>query len=146
MRERGGGTVDGEREAGGLAWLGATVEGAVARVATQGVGESDASIEVKAWHGARIVDVEGPRAYSPDDVASAFTRALGRSVGAVAIPPSEWVEVLGRNPFSRTAIDGFIAMNHALNSGHIAFDDATTEHLRGRRSIDEVVAGFLAMK
>lgn len=122
------------------------VDRAIPMVATQDIGEIAADLMVKPWHGTRIVDVEGPRAYSPDDVASAFTRALGRSVGAVAIPPSEWGEVLGRNPFSRTAIDGFIAMNHALNSGHIAFDDAATDHLRGRRSIDEVVAAFLAMK
>lgn len=116
---------------------------AIPMVATEDIGASAADIIGQSWEGIRIVDLDGPRAYSPDDVAAAFAKVLGRAVSAVAIDEAQWAGVLARQPFSRTAIEGFITMNRALNSGHIAFADATTEHVHGRRTIDDIIGGLL---
>lgn len=44
----------------------------------------------------QIVHAEGPRRYSPSDVAAALSELLGRAVTAEALPRSQWRESLGR--------------------------------------------------
>ena len=112
-------------------------------VATEEIGAGAGDSVGQSGEGGRSVDLDGPRAYSPDDVAEAFAKALGRTVSAVAIDEVQWAGVLARHPFSRTAIEGFITMNRALNNGRIAFADTTTEHMHGRRTIDDIIGGLL---
>ena len=58
----------------------------VPMVATEDVGRTAAALLQDEWTGARIVELEGPRRVSPNDLAAAFARVLGRPVQAEAVP------------------------------------------------------------
>jgi uncharacterized protein YbjT (DUF2867 family) len=93
------------------------------------------------WAGQRIIALWGPASHSPNDVAAAFARALGKPVQAVAVPEAGWGEALSHSGLSARSIAGLTEMMRGLNSGHIDFgSDPTAEPRRGREPIDTVVA------
>jgi uncharacterized protein YbjT (DUF2867 family) len=88
-----------------------------------------------------IVELEGPGRVSPNDLAAAFARALGKPVRAEAVPRDAW-ETLFRsqgmkhpNPRVRM-LDGF-------NEGWIDFAGSPTNIIQGRVSLDEVIGGLV---
>jgi NAD(P)H dehydrogenase (quinone) len=106
----------------------------VGRVAAQLIGER--------WSGLRVVELEGPRKVSPNDLAAAFTRALGRAVRAEIVPRATWEQLFRsqgmKNPGPRIAmLDGF-------NEGWIAFPGDGAHAVKGRVGIDEVVASLVS--
>ncbi len=112
-------------------------------VATRDVGRTAACLMQEEWSGKRVVELEGPTRVSPNDLAAAFSQALGRDVRAEAIVREQW-EALFRaqgssNPGPRIRmLDGF-------NEGWIEFADAGAHALKGsidlQQAIDEIVSG-----
>ncbi|VWC71874.1 NmrA family NAD(P)-binding protein [Burkholderia contaminans] len=120
------------------------VERAIPMVATEDIGRVAADLLREDWTGIRKIGLEGPAAYSPADIAAIFARALDRPVRPTALEPSEWAGVLAMNPFSSVAIDGFVELNHGLNSGHIDFgSDDTVELRRGQVTFEQVAEEIL---
>jgi uncharacterized protein YbjT (DUF2867 family) len=84
-----------------------------------------------------IVELEGPRRVSPNDLAGAFARALRKPVRAQIVPRETW-EALFRsqgmkNPSPRLRmLDGF-------NEGWIDFVAPATDTLKGSVDVDEAV-------
>jgi uncharacterized protein YbjT (DUF2867 family) len=115
---------------------------AFAMVATADVGRVAADLMRGTWIGTRIVELEGPRRVSPDDLALAFGRALGKAVRVETVPRDGW-ETLFRaqgmkNPAPRIAmLDGF-------NQGWIAFQDGGRGAIKGRIDADAVISAFVA--
>lgn len=110
-------------------------------VATEDIGRVAADLLREDWRGVRTIGLEGPVAYSPNDIATAFSRVLGRPVAPLALDPSVWAETLAQNPFSAAAIDGFIELNRGLNSGHISFvSDAAAVIRKGQVTFERVAA------
>lgn len=54
--------------------------------------------------------VEGPSAYSPNDVARAFAAALGREVHVVEVPRVSWEEIFRSLGFSPAAAASYSRM------------------------------------
>lgn len=54
--------------------------------------------------------VEGPRAYSPADVADAFAQALGREVDVEVVPRAQWVAAYRKLGFSEAAAKSYADM------------------------------------
>jgi uncharacterized protein YbjT (DUF2867 family) len=113
-------------------------------VATADIGKAGADVLRQEWTGTRYIEVAGPEQYSPNDIARAFSKALGRSVEAVAVPREKWTEFfLGQGmPEGRTEpraemVDGF-------NSGWIHFGVPGTEHIKGPTSLTSVIAKLVA--
>ena len=114
-------------------------------IATDDVGRIAAEVLCEDWHESRIIELEGPMLYSPNDVASSLTKTLGKHVNIEAIPKPNWAEALANSGMSETAIDGFIEMTQALNSGHIAFvNNANIEHRQGSISLDTAITEMVA--
>ncbi|KEZ03461.1 epimerase [Burkholderia sp. MSh2] len=132
------------RAQGVLPSLLAPVERAIPMVATEDIGRTAASLLLEDWAGIRKIGLAGPAAYSPADIAAILARVLSRPVRALALEPAAWAGVLAMNPFSSTAIDGFIELNHGLNSGHIAFGSDDAIELRQGRVPFERVAEAIA--
>ncbi|HEY0230758.1 MAG TPA: NmrA family transcriptional regulator, partial [Dokdonella sp.] len=89
------------------------------------------------WSGLRIVELEGPRRYSANDIAAGFAAALGHPVSTTPVPRDTWEALFRsqgmRNPLPRMRmIDGF-------NEGWIDFEGATAQHRRGPTPLDEVL-------
>src|SRR3984957_3515114 len=55
-------------------------------VATQDIGVTAASLIQQSWTGKRVVELEGPRRVSPNDLAQSFADALGRPVRVEVVP------------------------------------------------------------
>jgi uncharacterized protein YbjT (DUF2867 family) len=92
--------------------------------------------------GTRIVELEGPARISPDMLAAALGRAIGRSVKASAIPRTQWeAQFRGQgmnNPLPRMRmLDGF-------NEGWIDFERVGTEHRRGSVELAAVMEKLVA--
>jgi len=111
---------------------------AIAMVAAQDVGRVAADLIREDYRGVRIVELEGPRRISPDDLAEVFATVLGKPVRAVAVPRETWEGLFRsqgmRHPHARMRmLDGF-------NEGWIAFQGGGREPIKGRTDAIEVVA------
>lgn len=109
----------------------------VPMVATEDVGRTAAALLQDEWSGARIVELEGPRRVSPNDLAAAFARVLGRPVQAEAVPRDTWAGLFDgqqmRYPEPRMRmLDGF-------NEGWIDFASAPADVLKGDLDADAVL-------
>ncbi|MCX5541214.1 NmrA family NAD(P)-binding protein [Paraburkholderia sp. CNPSo 3076] len=110
---------------------------AVPMVATADVGRLAADLLQQTRSGTRVVELEGPRRVSANDIASAFARVLGRPVRAVAVNRQEWESRFlaqgMKHPLPRMRmLDGF-------NEGWICFSKPADEILRGRVELDTVL-------
>lgn len=107
-------------------------------VASADIGSMAAAILQQNWDGRRIVEIEGPRAFSPRDVADAIERFLGTSMPMVEALRCNWEEefrALGvRNPVARAQMmDGF-------NEGWLTFEGGGGVLRRmGRVPLDVVI-------
>jgi uncharacterized protein YbjT (DUF2867 family) len=111
-------------------------------VATQDVGRVAAQLMQESWSGMRVIELEGPRRVSPNDLAAAFATALGTPVRAETVPRETW-EALFRsqgmkNPHPRMRmLDGF-------NEGWIEFRAGGSRAIKGTVTADEVIGTLVA--
>jgi uncharacterized protein YbjT (DUF2867 family) len=111
----------------------------IAMVATKDVGETAARLLTERSEGVRVVELEGPGRVSPNDIAAAFTRALGTDVHARVVPRDTWEARFTtegmKNPTPRMRmIDGF-------NEGWIDFGAGAT---RGTTGLEATIAALVA--
>jgi uncharacterized protein YbjT (DUF2867 family) len=116
-------------------------------VSTDDVGRTVANTLEETWFGRRVIEVEGPRRYSPLDMAQSLAAVLEHDVETIAIPREQWAArfVDEGMPADRTAPR--VAMLDGFNSGWIGFEKRATEHVCGRIPLgyvaDELVCATL---
>jgi uncharacterized protein YbjT (DUF2867 family) len=114
---------------------------AVPMVATVDIGRRIAELLGENWSGVRIEELEAARRVTPNAIAAAFAKALGKPVKAAAVPRDKWETIFREqgmaNPLPRMQmVDGF-------NEGWIDFRDKGAFARKGPVSIDEVVAALV---
>jgi NAD(P)H dehydrogenase (quinone) len=92
----------------------------VAMVATADIGRVAANLLQQHWEGHRVVELEGPRRVTPNEIAAAFSRLLGHAVRIEPVPRETWEPLFKsqgmKNPTPRIQmLDGF-------NQGWIEFE------------------------
>jgi len=110
-------------------------------VATRDVGRVAAKLIQGDWSGTRIVEMEGPRRVSPNDLAAAFAKVLGTPVRAEIVPRGTWEDLFRsqgmKYPGPRIRmLDGF-------NEGWIDFSAGGANAIKGTVSVEEVVASLV---
>src|SRR6476660_4669848 len=106
-------------------------------VATADIGSTAANLLRESWTGVRIIELEGPRRYSANDIAVGLAEAVGHPVRMEPVPRDTW-EALFRSqgmkhPLARIRmIDGF-------NEGWIDFEGYGAEHRTGRIPLEAVL-------
>jgi NAD(P)H dehydrogenase (quinone) len=113
-------------------------------VAMSDIGRLAAQLIQESWTGLRIIELEGPHRVSPNDLATAFSDALGRPVRAVTVPRDFWEDLLRwrgmKNPMPRIRmLDGF-------NEGWIEFQDGGSKAMKGQTTAAAVIAALVAGK
>ncbi|MBY4768156.1 NmrA family NAD(P)-binding protein [Burkholderia ambifaria] len=109
----------------------------VPMVATEDVGRVAAELLQQTWRGVRVVELEGPRRVSPNDLALAFARVLGAQVRAEVVERRTWDALFRgqgmKHPLPRMRmLDGF-------NEGWIYFESNPDEIVRGRVELETVL-------
>ena len=89
-------------------------------IATADIGNVAAQLIQQTWTGRRIVEIEGPRRFTPNEVAATFSRLLHKSVKMEIVPRETWETLFKsqgmKNPLPRIQmLDGF-------NQGWIEFE------------------------
>ena len=107
-------------------------------VATKDIGQFAAQLLREQWEDRRIVELEGPRRVSPNEIAATFGQELGRDVRMQLVPRDEWESIFRSqgmsNPTPRLQmLDGF-------NQGWIEFEGGEAGSHKGATSIEEVIA------
>jgi uncharacterized protein YbjT (DUF2867 family) len=113
----------------------------VPMVATEDIGRVAAELLQETWQGRRVVELEGAR-LSPNDIAAAFARVLGREVRMEAVPRATWEALFKsqgmKNPVPRAQmLDGF-------NEGWIDFEADVSSTRKGTVSLDTVLQALIA--
>jgi uncharacterized protein YbjT (DUF2867 family) len=125
------------RDAGVISSFLQPLDRAIPMVATADVGRVAAELLQESWSGNRIVELQGPRCISPNDIAAGYAHLLGRAVSARAVPRDTWEALFRsqgmRNPTPRMRmVDGF-------NEGWITFEHDTQ---KGRVELQTVLRGI----
>ena len=86
----------------------------------------------------RVVHVEGPRRYTPLDVAKALSGAFGREIVAHELPRAHWIAALTRGGLS-PAYAGLVAeLYDAHNAGFIDVEPGATDIRRGATDLADL--------
>lgn len=125
------------REAGAIRSFLQPLERAIPMVATADVGRVVAELLMQNWAGTRIVELEGPRRVSPNDIAATFARVLNRPVKAEAVPRETWEGLFRsqgmQHPEPRMRmLDGF-------NEGWIDFEGGQAGTAKGEITLEAVL-------
>jgi uncharacterized protein YbjT (DUF2867 family) len=109
-------------------------------VSTKDVGRVAAELIQQELPHQRIVELEGPRRVSPNDLAQAFARSLGKPVRAQVVPHDTWEPLFRsqgmQHPIPRMRmLDGF-------NEGWIGFA-APAQTVKGSVDVDEAITAYL---
>ncbi|KVM88358.1 NmrA family NAD(P)-binding protein [Burkholderia stagnalis] len=112
----------------------------VPMVATADVGRVAADLLRGTWTGSRIVELEGPRRVSPNDIAATLSHLLGKDVRAQTVPRETWEDLFRsqgmRHPLPRIRmLDGF-------NEGWIDFA-APAQTVKGTVTLEAVLRGLI---
>lgn len=110
---------------------------AIPMAATADVGRMGAQSLGETWTGVRVVELEGPRRYSADDVAAGLAAALGRPVRMDPIPRERW-ESLFRSQGARYPVPR-IRMLDGFNEGWIEFEGGKAGSIKGSTSLETVL-------
>jgi uncharacterized protein YbjT (DUF2867 family) len=110
-------------------------------IATADVGRVAAELLQQKWAGRRVVELEGPRRVTPNEIAETLGELLHRLVRAQAVPRSTWEPTFlaqgMKNPAPRVAmIDGF-------NEGWIDFEAGDAESQKGKVELRTVLEGLV---
>jgi uncharacterized protein YbjT (DUF2867 family) len=94
--------------------------------------------------GIRIVNLDGPRDYTPAETAEAFAAALGKPVFAVAPPRDVWVPALESAGLGASYAAGLAAMYDGINAGVVRYEPGVGEHRRGATPLADVIRRLVA--
>jgi uncharacterized protein YbjT (DUF2867 family) len=111
---------------------------AIPMVSADDIGLEVGRLLLAGWTGKKIIELG--TAFSPDELASAMSLVLGRSVKARAIPREEWTSTLAAHGSPATYISMFEEMEDAYNSGWIHFGVPGTEPIAATRTPNDVFA------
>lgn len=108
-------------------------------VAPQDLGHSGAERLMSGLDDVGLVDIEGPKRYTFNDVAEAFAKKFGHPVKVETMPRETWEESFRSVGFSPEAAASFARMTAATLDGADHFPKAPR---RGRVTLEEFVAAL----
>jgi len=87
----------------------------------------------------KIVELEGRSRYTVNEVARAFSKALGVKIKARQIPRNDWEKQLTQMGFTADATRNFIEMTETVNEGKVHTKERGTVQAKGKTSLEEFV-------
>ncbi len=119
------------------------VDRAIPMVSVSDAGRVAGELLMERWLGHRIVELHGPTEVSPQDLASAFSKAIGREVRVEPIPRTAWEDIFRRQGVKEpemwmTCLDGF-------NEGWLSFagEGEGVAQRWGRTTVEDAIANLV---
>ncbi len=114
----------------------------VPMVATADIGKVAAEILQEKWNGHRLIELEGPKRVTPNEIAATFANLLGRPVLSEIVPHESWETLFKsqgmKNPMPRIRmLDGF-------NEGWIEFERGEAGSRKGSVTLESVLKTLIA--
>ncbi|QYU70054.1 NmrA family NAD(P)-binding protein [Leptolyngbya sp. 15MV] len=113
-------------------------------VSTIDVGRAAATLLSEDWAGTRIVELGGPEDWSAGDVASAFSRVLGRAVIAAPVPPEQRAALLAGGGVPAEVAKALLGMYDGIGNG-LVVPQAGNEQRRGTIALTTAIERVVAM-
>ncbi|WP_309646197.1 NmrA family NAD(P)-binding protein [Phenylobacterium sp.] len=120
------------------------LDGPMETVSTLDIGRVAAECLLDFRDGERVVNLLGPREYSPREVAEAYGRALGKLVEVAPLPRAALVPTYMEAGLGEDYARGLAEVYDGLNAGLIGFEPGVGETRRGSVTLDEAIARILA--
>ena len=114
-------------------------ERAIPMVATGDIGRAAARLLAEGGTGERVIQLAGPREYSPRDVAGALGRILGKPVVAQQHPDEAMAGALLAAGMTPEVSRLFQELTHGINTGRVAWEDVHPLW-RGETELEAVLA------
>jgi uncharacterized protein YbjT (DUF2867 family) len=111
-------------------------------VATRDIGRAAARLLAEGGRGTRIINLAGPREYSPADVAAALGRVVGRPIVAQQFPEETMAAALEAAGMSPELSRLFQELTHGLNTGRVAWEEGHSMW-RGKTDVEAVLASLI---
>jgi uncharacterized protein YbjT (DUF2867 family) len=108
-------------------------------VAPKDLGESAARLLTAPIEDVGFRYAEGPKHYSPGEVAAAFSAALRKPVRVAVIPQKDWIGTFERLGFSPEAADSYARMTDLTLKGPAKPDNA----IRGSTKLEDYIAALV---
>ncbi len=118
------------------------VDHAIPMVATVDIGTTAARLLVEGGQGKRVIELAGPREYSPRDVAAALTRILGKTITVEQGPEEAMIGALTGAGITPAWARLYQEMTHGVNTGHIDWEKGQAR-VRGTTEVEAVLAKLL---
>ncbi|WP_042162494.1 NmrA family NAD(P)-binding protein [Paenibacillus gorillae] len=121
----------------------APLDRAIPMISTSDIGSIAAATLKQQWEGTRFLELQGPRPYSPNDIASALSKLLNRPVEAKVVKREDWPDIFIRQGGIAENVQGRLEMLDGFNSGWIDFEQEGTEVVSGRQSLEEALEAII---
>ncbi|RBQ11414.1 NmrA family NAD(P)-binding protein [Pedobacter miscanthi] len=115
----------------------------VPMVAVADIGKTAAALLLQDWEGHRIIELEGPQAYSANDVAAVIGNLTGETIIASPILREDYESTYSSFGFTPNASNLMSKMNDGFNNQWIVFEKKNTEHVCGETSLEEMLGKVL---
>jgi uncharacterized protein YbjT (DUF2867 family) len=113
-------------------------------VATEDIGRSVAQLLVEGGKGKSVVELSGPKDYSPKEIATALSSITGKTVVAEEGPEAAIVGAMTSAGMNAHWAGLFAEMIHGVNTGHVAFEGGRARAIRGTVAADAVLRRLVA--
>jgi len=114
---------------------------AIGMVATEDIGRAAADLLRETWTGPRVVELEGPRHYSANDIGASFAAALGHAVRMEPVPRDQW-EALFRSQGAKNPVPR-IQMLDGFNEGWMVFEGGSVESRKGQTTLEQALKALV---
>jgi NAD(P)H dehydrogenase (quinone) len=110
-------------------------------VAAADIARTAAELLNEIWTEVRVIELEGPRRYSANDIAAGFASALEHPVRAEAVPHDQW-ETLFRSQGMKNPVPR-IRMVDGFNEGWIDFESGEANSRKERTTLEAVLRSLV---
>ena len=112
-------------------------------VASRDIGTTLAKALLEGGKGKSVIELSGPRDYSPADVAAALGRVTGKTIKAAEGPEEYMVPALTGAGLNAHWAGLFQELTHASNVGALVFEGGNARAIRGTTEAEVVLKGLV---
>jgi uncharacterized protein YbjT (DUF2867 family) len=117
---------------------------AIPMVASQDIGTTLAKALLEGGKGHSVIELSGPRDYTPKDAAAALSRITGKTIVVAEGPEEAMVPALTAAGLNAHWAGLYQEMTHAVNVDHAVFQGGTARAVRGTTELETVLKRLVA--